>query len=300
LSIRAKLLLVFIVLGLVPMLLLGIGYYRSGTHAVERLLRADVSFRATLLVTGLNDELNERETDLTELARTPAFVTYLHTLSAAPQTTTQTPPPPPTTPATKLQAANDATGAQASAAPLPLTGVCAALESFARRRPDFAALTLVAADARPVARVEAPSVAGNAPVCKTADLVPVKTVLDERVWSEREQRPLRSAVMRTPAGTSLRYTVPVFHTVTISDAPVGALVADLKLDALLAQLEGSVSGASGVQSGSTPELQPFVVVLDRAGQIVYHTNPALKYQPAASARAGFDEIARVRSPPVDT
>lgn len=293
-SIRAKLLLVFIVLGLVPMLLLGIGYYRTGTHAVERLLRADVSFRATRLTMGLTSELNERETDLAELARTPVFAAYLRTLpAAAAQTTTQPAAQPPTAgppaPATTQHAADTEPGAQPSASPMPLTGVCAALESFARRRPDFAAVTFVAAGARPVARVEAPPVAGSALVCKTGDLVPVNTALDERVWSAHEQQPLRSAIMRTPAGTSLRYTVPVFQAASASDTPAGALVAELKLDALLAQLEES---ATGLKSDPTPELPHFVVVLDRAGQIVYHTNPALKYQPAARALAGFGEIAR--------
>src|ERR1041384_7314458 len=133
-SIRAKLLLVFIVLGLVPMLLLGIGYYRSGTHAVERLLRADVSFRAARLTTGLTNELNEREPDLTELARTPAFDDSLRTLPPPPATTQPTTPAT-TTPATKQQTANDETAAQPAASPLPLTGVCGALESFERRRP---------------------------------------------------------------------------------------------------------------------------------------------------------------------
>src|SRR5205085_9718914 len=128
-SIRAKLLLVFIVLGLVPMLLLSIGYYHSGTRAVERLLRADVTYRAAHTASALNRMRADREASLSELARTRALRDYLREqqaqvdAAASATTTTQTP--------TTSAAAADAR---------------ATLESFVRTNPTyFAALTLVSA-----------------------------------------------------------------------------------------------------------------------------------------------------------
>src|SRR4051794_38456543 len=77
-NIRAKLLLVFVVLGVVPMLLLGIGYYRSGGHAIEQLLRADVEYRAARAENELRTALADREASLSELAHAPGLRRYMN------------------------------------------------------------------------------------------------------------------------------------------------------------------------------------------------------------------------------
>src|ERR1041384_3725491 len=117
-SIRAKLLLVFIVLGLVPMLLLSIGYYRSGTGAVERLLRADLTYRAAHTAGALNRMLADREAGLSELARTRALRDYLRGQPAQVDAASATKTPAATT-------SDAAANAQA------------ALESFARTNPNY-------------------------------------------------------------------------------------------------------------------------------------------------------------------
>src|SRR5205085_4732131 len=135
-SIRAKLLLVFLVLGLVPMLLLSVGYYRSGTRAVERLLRADVAGRAAHTAGALSRMPADGEAGLGDLARTPALRAYLR----AQQTQTS--------PAAAEPNAPPAVAAQADAARV-------ALESFIRSYPNyFAALTLISADNQALIRAE--------------------------------------------------------------------------------------------------------------------------------------------------
>src|SRR5205085_10342057 len=136
-SIRAKLLLVFLVLGLVPMLLLSVGYYRSGTRAVERLLRADVAGRAAHTAGALSRMLADREAGLGDLARTPALRAYLRAQQAQTSPAAAEPNAPP-----------HAVTAQADAARV-------ALESFIRSYPNyFAALTLVSADNQALIRAE--------------------------------------------------------------------------------------------------------------------------------------------------
>src|SRR5205085_8806618 len=112
--------------------------------------------------------------------------------------------------------------------------------------------------------------------------------LDGRVWATNKQQPLRSAITRAPFGAALNYTVPVFADQSAPDKPTGAIVAELKLDAVLDRIEAEQTGVSGARA----ETQRFVVVLDRNGQIIYHTNPALKYSPATNAIAGFAAIAQ--------
>src|SRR5205085_6341530 len=269
-SIRAKLLLVFIVLGLVPMLLLSIGYYHSGTRAVERLLRADVTYRAAHTAGALNRMLADREASLSELARTRALRDYLREQqaqvdAAASATTTQTP--------TTSAAADDAR---------------ATLESFVRTSPTyFAALTLVSAGQQTTIRA-APVITDGVVTFKPSEVLARSVPLDGRVWATNKQQPLRSAITRAPFGAALNYTVPVFADQSAPDKPTGAIVAELKLDALLDRIEAEQTGVSGARA----ETQRFVVVLDRNGQIIYHTNPALKYSPATNAIAGFAAIAQ--------
>ena len=268
-SIRAKLLLVFIVLGLVPMLLLSIGYYRSGTGAVERLLRADLTYRAAHTAGALNRMLADREAGLSELARTRALRDYLRGQPAQVDAASATNTPAATT-------SDAAANAQA------------ALESFARTNPNyFVALTLISADKQKSIRVEPVMTEGVVTFKPAAVLLP-NLPLDERVWTTNKPQPLRSAITRTPLGTTLNYNVPVFADESTPDKPTGAIVAELKLDALLDKIEAEQADESDAHA----EAQSFVVVLDRSGQIIYHTNRALKYSPATNAIPGFATIAQ--------
>ncbi|MFL6210010.1 MAG: ATP-binding protein [Pyrinomonadaceae bacterium] len=274
-SIRAKLLLVFIVLGLVPMLLLSVGYYRSGERAVERLLRADVTNRAAQVAAGLTAQLTEREADLSELAGNPAFDAYLRE-----QPTLITPPA--------------ATGADLS---VPVTtaqdGARVALESFGRsHRNYFTSLTLISADGRALARVDAPN--GADVVFRYGNALPDKSEVDERVWAEHDPnttRPLRGPLTLSARGASLRYTTPVWGSAAVATQPGGAIVAELRLDALFAQLDAGPTDTSGPTQSARTKPQQLVLALDHSGQLIYHTNRALNYQPVASVMPGFTNIA---------
>ena len=271
-SIRAKLLLVFIVLGLVPVLLLSLGYYRSGTRAVERLLRDDVTYRAAHTAGALSRMLADREIGLSELARTRALHDYLREQQ------------------TQVEAA--ATNTQASTASSSADDARATLESFVRANPTyFAALTLVGAGQQTTIRAE-PLITDGVVVFKPSEVLAKNVPLDERVWTTREQRPLRGAVTRAPFGAALNYTVPVFADESATDKPTGAIVAELKLDVLLDRIEAEQTDTNGARA----DAQRFVVVLDRSGQIIYHTNRALKYNPAASAIPGFAPVAQAIRP----
>ncbi len=272
-SIRAKLLLVFIVLGIVPMLLLSGGYYRSGVRAVEQLLRADVTHRTAQMNGDLTAVLADREADLTELARSATLRAYLR----APQT----------------QLAAQSAGPPTSQRAASAADVSAALVAFMRSYPGcYTSLTLIGAEERPLARVESPLGARTDLRIVTGDALPASMATDERGRAASVYGPVRSPVTHTAFGVGLRYTVRVHAGDGEEKVPLGAVVADLKLDPLFSQFEArsASQGDGGQRARSEP--QRIVVVLDHDGLLVHHTNRALNYQPAASAMPGFAGIAR--------
>ncbi|HYY42571.1 MAG TPA: HAMP domain-containing protein, partial [Pyrinomonadaceae bacterium] len=279
-SIRAKLLFVFMVLGIVQMLLLSAGYYRSGARAVEGLLRTEVTSRAADAAYHLTTQLAEREADLSELARNPALRAYLR---AQP-----TPAPP--------AATDPARALTAAATAAPPDDVRAALEAFIQRRPEqFTSVTVVGADGHALVQVDAQRGA-NGPITFTpGQMLYGKVKLDERVWAASDPntaRPLRAPLSHVARGANLRYTVPVWASAAASASPPsGALVVELHLNPLFDQLEaGSASDRTTQRTQAEP--QRLMLVMERSGQIVYHTNPAHAYRPVAEVMPGFDEITR--------
>jgi hypothetical protein len=167
-SIRAKLLLVLVVLGIAPMLLLSICFYRSGVRAVEQLRRDDVTSRAADVGAELKKQLTDREADLNDLARNLALRNYLRAQQTA-----------------LAQVASHS--APAAPVALPPNDVQAALElvlqSFVRRHPHyFASVTLVGAGGRPLVRADSPRGANGPVMFAHLNELPDQIELDGRVW----------------------------------------------------------------------------------------------------------------------
>ena len=297
-NLRAKLLIVFIVGSLVPVLLVGGLFYRNSVRAVEGMLRDEVEAKTTRIAADVEAALRERELELNQLAQSDAVVRApVRNSSSSPQTPGDTKNDVRVAPA-------DETGA--SPANFPQGSPEAAVSEFISRNRDYySAITLVAApqDGRPPVRVEAPTGSDPTPRVKAGDLLPGQLRLDERIWATSEQRPLRSDVTSAATGTPcIAYTVPVFSAAQKS-APRLALVAELKLDTLLQKAGSDLTAAAATESASPApafaaresnagKSARLLIVLDGAGQVVYHTNHALKYQPVSSAMPYFEPLAR--------
>jgi signal transduction histidine kinase len=100
---------------------------------------------------------------------------------------------------------------------------------------------------------------------------------DDRVWTTREDKPLPPIVIREGFMSVIRYTVPIFVGETSDVTLGGALVADLRLDSLLAQCDAlrREENASSQQESKTH----FSIVIDKTGNILFHPNTAFRYQP---------------------
>jgi signal transduction histidine kinase len=75
------------------------------------------------------------------------------------------------------------------------------------------------------------------------------------------------------------------------DGQIGTLIVEAKLDALIGRAAECFADAGGAH-GRAARVRLFqLVALDRNGRIVYHTNPALKFQSVAGAMPYFSAIA---------
>ncbi|HEX9919505.1 MAG TPA: ATP-binding protein [Pyrinomonadaceae bacterium] len=225
-------------------------------------------------------ELREREIDLSALARTGAVRDYARGAAELTAATGNASP------------ATDGT----ASVPEPMR---AALHDFISHNRDYySAVTLVSESraGRTPIRVEPPDAGNSSPRVTARDLLPGELSLDEHIWTTSEPKALRSNVTRGANGTPcIIYTVPVFPAED-ERGPRLALVAELKLDALLREAgrdsnAAPSAGGAAARAGNNAQTARLLFVLDKTGKIIHHTNHALKYQPAAVAMPYFDALA---------
>ena len=129
---------------------------------------------------------------------------------------------------------------------------------------------------------------------RTKDFLPSQIPSDEQVWKTTDLTPRIAVVANRVNGATLRCTVPL-PTKEGTSNERGALVADLKLDAIVAEAarswEANLARGSATEKGSSQPNSRMVAVLDRSGRIVYHTNDAFKYQLVNTAFPSFATVA---------
>ncbi|MDT4967846.1 MAG: hypothetical protein QOJ64_2583 [Acidobacteriota bacterium] len=252
-SIRPKLLLI-LAIGVVPLVALSVVNYLNGVKVVEAQLRTDLARDAQAISRNIKSRLAEREEAMVSLANSRALKEYL-------------------------------SSGERAAAPdgLPEDLQQEIRNALEYNRNNFVAIACVDGDKHPLFRAELdlnPSTRRT--VFQTQDFLQNNFVLDERVWSASEETPLRSAFRSESYGAALRYTVPVFVGSAPSAGLKAALIVDLRLDALFAEAAG-IADTSSTTELSSPASPRLVVMIDTEGNIVYHTNSALRYQPVATA-----------------
>lgn len=281
---RRKLLLVFLAFGVIAVVALSVVTYRSGVRAVEARLRGEVEREARGMARYVDNRLREREEALVALARSPAVRDYVRGQSVnVPVAASGYRPQLERSPASFANVSPEM--AQASTDELIPKEAQGEVRAFIQGgQKYYLAVACLNTAKQPLFHAEPSRSRDNPPVrFHTRDFPPGRLRPDERVWSVGEQTPLRSAVMRESFGSIiLRYTIPVFVDEETAAASRGALVADVGLDALLNEAAGNVAASSQEANASESTNAPrLVVVLDRTGDAVYHSNPSLKYQPAA-------------------
>jgi signal transduction histidine kinase len=274
---RSKILLLFCAIGVVPVVALSIINYRSGVRAIETSLRGEVEREAQGIARDVNTRLREREDALLALARSPAVRDYVRSAAAAAAPPSQTPAAMSSlqpqvhssaAPPVNLLYASVESASSGEGIPKDVEGEVRALIQGGQKY--YRSVACLNLKRQPLFRAEL-NKSDDAPSVRfqTRDFLSEHFKVDERVWSGAEQTPLRSDIQR---GAVLRYSIPVFMEEGGASAERGALIVELTLDALLGDAASSVVETS-------PASSRLVVMLDRAGNAVYHSNVALKYQP---------------------
>lgn len=266
---RPKILLLIALLGIVPVVALSILNYRNGVRAVEAGFRAELERETRGIAREVEQSLREREDALVALARSRLLQDYLREegkrleASAAPSSSFTFDSSPPSASSEKQ---------------LP-PEVKAEASAFLQSRPKYyVAIVYLAANRQPLFRAEVSPGDGAEPVrFQTQNFLSENVTANERVWSTGELKPLRSAIMRHTSGSILRYTIPVFFERENDSAGRGALIVDLKLDGLLADAASNVFDPTQTSSADALPARR-VIMIDRAGDAVYHSSDALKYQ----------------------
>ena len=103
---------------------------------------------------------------------------------------------------------------------------------------------------------------------------------DHNVWGMETPRLLMSPASQTTSGTHVYLSAPVIS----EGAVIGAVVGELNLDLIFLRIASTES--------QTPWAPPAIlVVLDRGGEILYHTNAALNHQPVNASMPYFQSVA---------
>ncbi len=277
-NLRAKLIVVFVMLAFLPLAAVWLLAYRAGAGAVESLLRERASDRASRMARDVEHVLSVQESRLLELAAAEPSRRYA-AARRAPDPGGQDAPPPPTT---------NAAMREAEAAP-----IVDPFKTYAAHNGQYLqSVTFFDATGQPTFRLNR-SEDGGGFVEQTSNFVSSKARYDEHVWDARAAKALRSQVSGETYGAALRLTAPVFSPSAAEEggAPAGAVVAELRLCDVVGET-GAAGGARAAGGADGPAAGRSAVALDNAnGVIVYHTNEALNHQDASSVMPYFGGVA---------
>jgi signal transduction histidine kinase len=263
-GIRPKLLTIFVALGVIPFVALSVISYLNGVRSVEAQLRSEVQRDAQAVAGEVETRLGEREETLVSLARSPIMREYVRSTAQWDERSS------------KPQ--------QTSASEDVPEAVRSQVQAFLQGAPKYyVAVACLNADKQPLFRAELNQSGNEATVrFQTQKFLLSNFEEDKPVWAASAQTPLRSALTHETYGPALRYTIPVFAAEESASTPAGVLIVDLRLDALFNDAASAADSTPTPARASEPSPRR-VVMLDAGGNVLYHTNAGVKYQPITTA-----------------
>lgn len=294
-SIRSKLLVIFLLVGIAPMLLVSVVNYVSSARTIERVLSNHVEKEARRIARQTEEKIRVCEADLVEMSRLALLHTFLRGSDARPADAVDEDPASPASPTGEAAPAPDIPTAAAAGSSSVNEEVRQIFKAYiVGHQNSVAAITCIDAQGKPLLRIDGKSHPDGSMEVRfqMEDFVASSVRPDDRVWTmaAAEAAPLRSPITPDPTGALLRSTIPVF----LDGAGTrGAMVVELKVDAIFKQAEASqtADSSTGGSDGRAVAPSHLVVALDRSQTIIYHTNDALKFQPVAATMPFFKPIA---------
>jgi signal transduction histidine kinase len=263
---RPKLFFKFLAACVVPLLLLAAFNYWNNVRIADSSVRHAQESALADFKNGFAQTLNEDQQALKRLSGCKVIVDYVEGRSNASEVPVGFASPSLTTDAVEIPAELNVR-----------------VVDVVNSRNHFAAVSLFGLERKPifVAWQQAED-RDNPVVFQTKDFLSAQAQPDQEVWTTRTARVIMSQVSHTPAGARVYCTTPIF---TSKNQVRGAMVGELNLDPIFSEIATS-------RTVGGPSMRPtLLVVLDRAGRILYHTNEALKHQPVNASMPYFQTIA---------
>ena len=267
-----KLFLVLASICIAPLLILALLLYVTNLRTARRSLRTDLDRELAIATSTFDALVAKRNEERLALARSRSVVDYLGII--------------------KNRSPADY---QVSNAGITLKGPDKArelepylkdvLSSVLKHDKSYSAIACFDSSKRLMFVAELSTLQPNAPsLFRTQDFLHQESQPDEKTWSAKEGESACGIVSNSFTGRTLRCATPVYAEQTMA----GAVVTDLKLHELLSEVAHRAELSSNGQGNGGP-IQ--VVVLDQSGEIVYHTNSALRHQQVNSSFAEFGPVA---------
>jgi signal transduction histidine kinase len=220
--------------------------------------------------------LQQRKQEIETLADSPALRSYMRAASYMANVR----------PSTQTQPAASANGT-AQTADNELNETKNMIASLLRAPHAYALFAAFSPSHEPIFVAEAPLAKAGDIIFRTRDLRTNQIQLDDGAWTTQKDQISCSIVSVAAAGKILRCISPV--SLSETENARGALVADLRLDSVIAAAAGHLE-SSLAENQNSSHRPAMVVVIDAQGDIVYHTNAALKHQPARPSMPYFGSI----------
>ncbi len=271
---RPKLLLIFLALGLTPLMLLALVNYWSLVRIAEAELQKHQERDLDHFTREVTDFLAEDKIELAKLSRSKPLLTYLESgnQGSADKVKAEIPPRPPVD--------------QANTASLP-TELRTLVSSILNSRTHFSGVSVYDINKQPLFFAEQREGETAEPNFHTKDFLSTLARPDERIWAGPSGVWSSSASV-SPFGAVTVLSGPILSSGQEKSGLLGALAAEVRLDQVFVDAgRESVIGSSAFSN--------IFVVLDRAGKILYHPNQAVKNQPVAASMPYFVPVANQMS-----
>lgn len=285
-SIRPRLFLLPFGICLIPLGLLASLNYWNGVRVSEAALQKDQENDLAVFKYQIEDLLYEDQTELTGFSQSRALRDYLQSRSEGVANSF-------VRNLTQASPSEALTEHASSSSSLPVDlriGVSSLLHSHSH----FASISLFDQNRHPVFLAERGIRGADEPaVFRTKDFLPEQIQTDERVWAEHavaSDTLLISSVSTAPFGARVDYTIPIVSERQAADAALqGALRGVLNLDSVFSEAAIRSTRAPGAVDSN--HILSALIILDRSGRILYHSNEALKHRLISESMPYFLPVA---------
>ena len=272
---RSRIFLTFALFCVLPLLLIsGINLFVN-VRSSETLVRNELEHELLATTQSFETLLRERKQEIKNLAESSSLQRCMRVVSHE------------SAPSSDRQQANGIGNVATAPAMNELHEAKNAMTSLLRGPNSYVVIAAFAPTRQPVFVAEAPPTKTGEILFRTHNLLAEQIQPEAAVWTTRDDQVVCSIVSTASRGKTLRCTTPVLF--FESGTTRGALLADLRLDSIISSaarpLESSIA-----ENKNTSRRSTIVLVVDDQGEIVYHTNAALKHQQAQPSMPYFAPI----------